>query len=81
MLAGRPIIASYSGYKSMINEANCGKFVEVDNKKNLKKAILEYSNLTKQERVSIGEKGRQWLYQNRTYEKLAENYLEIIDKL
>ena len=57
------------------------KLVIKNNKKKLKKAILEYSNLTKQERVSIGERGRQWLYQNRAYEKLAENYLEIIDNL
>ena len=81
MLAGRPIIASYSGYKSMINEANCGKFIEVDNKKELKKAILDYSNLTAKEREIIGERGKKWLYKNRTYEKLAKNYADIIDSL
>ncbi len=28
MLAGKPIIASYTGYPSMINEAECGYFVK-----------------------------------------------------
>ena len=29
MLAGKPIIASYSGYQSMLNEASCGIFIKL----------------------------------------------------
>ena len=39
MLAGKPIICSYSGYQSMINEANCGVFDSGDVVE-LKDAIL-----------------------------------------
>ena len=31
MLAGKPIIGSYSGFYSMINEAKCGYLVEANN--------------------------------------------------
>ena len=27
MMAGKPVVASYSGYQSMLNEANAGLFV------------------------------------------------------
>ena len=29
MLAGKPVIGSYTGYQSMLNEANCGVFVRL----------------------------------------------------
>ena len=81
MLAGKPIIASYSGYKSMINEAKCGEFVDVDNQKKLKKAIMKYSNFSNSERTAIGERGKRWLYKYRTYERLAKDYYDIIEDL
>ena len=31
MMAGKVIIGSYSGYPTMINEADCGEFVEAEN--------------------------------------------------
>ena len=81
MLAARPIIASYSGYKTMINQSNCGEFVEVDNIIELEKKLIKYSELSKKERMAIGLRGKQWLFKNRTYNKLAIKYSEIINSL
>ena len=81
MLAARPIIASYSGYKTMINQSNCGEFVEVDNIIELEKKFIKYSELSKKERMAIGLRGKQWLFKNRTYNKLAIKYSEIINSL
>jgi glycosyltransferase involved in cell wall biosynthesis len=76
MLAAKPIIASYSGYPSMINEAECGLFVNSQNTNDLEQAFLKYANLSKEERLKIGQNGRRWIFENRTYSNLAKSYLE-----
>jgi len=78
MLASKPILASYSGYRSMINEANCGDFIEAENLSELKKHIIKYLNMSKGEISSIGENGNKWLIENRNFNKLASDYMRLI---
>lgn len=78
MLAGKPIICSYSGYQSMINEANCGIFTTPGDVVELKNAVLAYADLSQSERDSIGERGRKWIIENRQFSILARNYYSIM---
>jgi glycosyltransferase involved in cell wall biosynthesis len=75
MYAAKPIIASYSGYPSMVNEAECGVFVPSENIEELKTAILNYASKPKSELNYIGQKGKRWLIENRTFDKLAKEYI------
>lgn len=81
MLAGKPIIASYSGYPSMINESGCGIFVKTHNVDDLISAIGYIKNLSPEEREEMGKKGQKWICEHRTYDKLAREYIEKIRKL
>lgn len=81
MLSSKPIIASYTGYPSMINEANCGEFVKTSNAEDVKKAILNIANLDKNKRLEIGQNGKKWIYEKRQYSFLAKEYLEKIESL
>jgi glycosyltransferase involved in cell wall biosynthesis len=78
MIAGKPIIASYSGYPSMINEAQCGVFVPAEDMAALRHAIYEYQKMPKEQLQAIGARGREWLLNNRSYGKLAQDYLEVL---
>jgi len=78
MMAGKPIVASYTGFPSMINEANCGSYVPAGNVKALQKEVECYAQMPAQERMEMGTRGRNWLLANRKYPKLAEDYLAII---
>jgi glycosyltransferase involved in cell wall biosynthesis len=78
MLAGKPIVASYMGYPSMINEANCGKIVPPGNCNALRQEILHFLKMTPIERAEIGKRGRDWILANRTYESLAHLYFKIL---
>lgn len=78
MLAGKPVVASYTGYPSMINEAGCGSYVPAGNVAALKDEILRYASLPLHEREDVGKKGRAWLLENRTYPALAEQYRKIL---
>ncbi|MBL0686849.1 MAG: glycosyltransferase family 4 protein [Sulfurospirillum sp.] len=81
MLASKPIIASYTGYQSMINEAHCGEFIRTSNYNDLKQAISNIASLSLQERQKMGKNGNKWLYENRQYSKLAKEYIEKILEL
>ena len=81
MIAGKPIIASYTGYQSMINEAECGTFIQSVNSEDIKNTLLLYSNKSKEELKQIGFKGKIWIYHNRTYEKLAKEYYYKIENM
>jgi glycosyltransferase involved in cell wall biosynthesis len=77
MMAGKPIIASYNGYPSMINEAQCGVFIPAKDVSALKQAICEYSQMTTDQLNSIGQRGKAWLLKNRPYDKIALDYCKL----
>lgn len=78
MMAGKPIVASYKGFPSMINEANCGSFVPVNDVGALKDEVIRYSNMNVIQRREIGLRGKIWLLKHRKYPKLADDYIKII---
>jgi glycosyltransferase involved in cell wall biosynthesis len=78
MLSGKPVLASYSGYPSMINEAECGFFVPAEDVTALVDKIQEISEMPESERSNIGAKGRPWLLKHQTYPVLADKYLNLI---
>lgn len=75
MLAGKPIVASYSGFPSMIDEAKCGTFVPAGDAVALTSEIFHYANMESQEMNQMGLRGRQWILKNRSYKKLADDYI------
>ena len=79
MYSGRPILASYSGYQSMLNEARCGYFVPAGDVNELALEITRLSTLSPLELSEIGSRGHDWLLANRTYEILASNYDSILN--
>jgi glycosyltransferase involved in cell wall biosynthesis len=78
MMASKPIVASYSGFPSMINEANCGTFVPAGDVSALGLKIERYAMMSKEERMMVGARGKSWLLEYRQYPKLAAQYLEIM---
>jgi len=74
MNSGKPIICSYNGYESMINEAKCGSFVAFGDVNLLMKEIKMYRDMPKERLRDMGEKGRKYLEENRLFEKLANDY-------
>lgn len=74
MLSGKPVIASYTGYQSMINEAFCGSFVPAGDIDALYNEILRYKKLPSLDLVDLGCRGRKWIKENRSYQKLAHDY-------
>jgi len=81
MYSGRPIIGSYSGFPSMVDESGCGEFVPAGNPDALVAKINEWVSLPPERLTEYGARGRSWLLKNRTYSSLAEQYLRIFGDL
>lgn len=80
MYAGKPIVCSYSGFQSMVNEANCGSFVEYGDAIALAQEILKYSKMSISELENIGGRGKLFIIENRTFNKLASQYIRIMEQ-
>lgn len=79
MMAAKPIVASYSGYPSMVNEAQCGQFIPANDVNALRQTIEKYAKMNQKQLNEIGQRGKDWLIRHRTYEKIAEDYLRLFD--
>lgn len=78
MLSGRPIVASYTGYPSMVDEADCGRYVPAGDMEALRREILHYADMPVDQRLAVGQKGREWVLRHRRYPVLAARYLDIL---
>lgn len=75
--SGKPIVCSYSGFPSMINEAYCGSFVPFGDVGKLYSEIVYYKNMPLDERLNMGLRAREYLRKNRLFSLLAKDYEEL----
>jgi glycosyltransferase involved in cell wall biosynthesis len=81
MMAAKPIVGSYSGYPSMLNEAGCGEFVPAADVAALTAALVRFAEMSPQRRAAMGRAGREWLIANRPWSVIAQRYLRLCDAL
>ena len=81
LMAAKPVLASYSGYQSILNEADCGEFIPSGDVTALKAAICRYAEMPTESLKERGQSGRRWLLENRRWDVLARHYLAICDSL
>lgn len=78
LLSGKVVVASYYGFPSMINEACCGYYVPAGDVQALNLKLVELSLLSKAERDEIGLRGKRWILNNRSYERLSTEFANIV---
>jgi len=76
MMAGKPVVASYSGYPSMLNEAGSGIFVNTNSTEAIIEGIRKYANMSIERRQEIGSKGKKWIEENYTNYIVCKKYFD-----
>ena len=76
LYAAKPILVSYSGYKCIIDNANCGIFVPAENKEAFTNAVIKFSKMDPPTLSKMGRNGREYLLNNLTYKSLSQNFFE-----
>ena len=81
MASKRPVIASYSGFASMLNEAGCGLFVPAEDVEKLVEAVIYLSNLSRMKLDELGEKGETFLLEKHSQTYVGSMLVEVITKV
>lgn len=72
MLAAKPILLSFSGYDHLIEKAKCGLVIPAENKKAMLKAVIQLSEMPKEDLKQMGENGKNYLLNHLQYKDLAK---------
>ncbi len=81
LVAGKPILNAYNGYRDILEEVNCGKFVDANNPKMLADAIVEFSKLDKEQLEQMGNNGRQYVSEKMNFAYLSKKLLQFINEV
>lgn len=77
MYAKKPIVCMFSGYPSMLNEAQCGEFTPSEDSITFVEAINKYKMFSGEKLNSIGTNGYSYLIKSRSFDILARKYMEL----
>jgi len=81
MYSAKPIVHSYSGKSDIVELSKCGITVEATNTLAIKDAILEFYSMSKEQREVIGYRGKEYVLNYFTYEKLADKFLKSLEEI
>jgi glycosyltransferase involved in cell wall biosynthesis len=78
MMSSRPILQAIDAGNNLIDEANCGLFVEPENADTIAEAMVRFKSMSDEELKTLGNNGYRFVNQNHTYKVLGEKFLEYI---
>ncbi|MBN2681604.1 MAG: glycosyltransferase family 4 protein [Bacteroidales bacterium] len=80
MMSGKPIIQAIEAGNNPVAECGCGISVKPDSKEEISVAIHKITGLTEEEKIMMGQKGKEYVLKNHDYSILAEKFLKIIQE-
>lgn len=78
MLSAVPILVTFNGYQSIINEAECGWFIPANKPELLALKILEISKMNESDLKKMGLRGREYVIKKNNYKTLSQELLNFI---
>lgn len=80
MMSSKPIIHVGSFRNKEVVDANAGYVIPSNDVEEIVNAIERVYNLSKGERIQMGQNGHNWVLKNCEYSVLAKKFLEVIEK-
>lgn len=81
LVAGKPILNAFNGYRDILEENNCGKYVEVNCPKQLSAEMVAFSNMDKDQLVEMGNNGQRYAREKMNFSYLAKKLLNFIEEV
>lgn len=76
MYAARPVLMAFSGYKTFVEECDCGITVESNNAEAYNIALQQLKALSPLQREEMGNRGRDFMLKNLSWSQLAKRYTQ-----
>jgi glycosyltransferase involved in cell wall biosynthesis len=80
MYSGTPILHSYIGENDLIKIANSGITVPAEDPQAIAKGIIALYDMSAEMRNKLGDNGKNYVINNFSYQKLANDLVNIISK-
>ena len=80
MMAGKPIVCAINAPKTLVEQYDCGFMADPSDVETINSAVHKLKNMTKAQRDEMGQRGKTAVLENFTYEKLAQRFLDIMEK-
>ncbi|WP_379061206.1 glycosyltransferase family 4 protein [Paralysiella testudinis] len=80
MMATKPILCAIKAGNDPVGDEQCGITVEPGNPQAIADGIIVLAKLSKEERLAMGQRGREFILKNQTYTVLANQFLEVMKK-
>lgn len=77
MAASKPIICTFSGFPTILDEAQCGTYIEYDDNFALANELKRYRDMSSDERLKLGSNARQYVETQLTFSHLASRFEEL----
>lgn len=81
LLSAKPILVAYNGYRDILEEVDCGKYIDTDNPHLFAKTIFEFSKMKKSELMAMGKRGREYAFNNMSFNTLSAKLLQFINEV
>ena len=80
MMASRPVIYAVEASNDPVKDCGCGISVPAENPKAVVEAVMKIKNLSDEEKVEMGKRGKDYVLENHMYHPLAERFLNALKK-
>lgn len=80
MMSGKPILYAVDAPNNYIEEYGCGITVEAENADALLEGIKKLKEMSEEERLQMGQNGRNAVLKKFTYTKLAEEFASVFEE-
>ena len=81
LVAGKPILNAFNGYRDILEEYHCGKYVDANDSRELAEAIITFSKLDKDKLQQMGDNGKRYAMEQMNFSYLACKLLDFISKV
>jgi glycosyltransferase involved in cell wall biosynthesis len=79
MYAGKPIVHSIHLTEEIVSLANCGLRVKEESPEDIARAFMHLFQMKKEERIEMGERGKEYVLEHFTYSQLANKYIKLLE--
>jgi glycosyltransferase involved in cell wall biosynthesis len=79
MMAAKPIVHAVEAGNDLVSESGCGISVPPENPEAIAVAIQTLMDMSEQERVAMGLRGKEYVLKHHDYRVLAKRFLEIME--
>ena len=80
MMAARPVIYAVEASNDPVSDCNCGISVPAENPEAVVDAVMKIKSLSEEEKIRMGQNGKDYVLTNHMYEGLADKFLNALKK-